>query len=93
MVRPKICRQLQAKVPCSCFKPNGIPSYQLAAIELLKDEFEALQLADVQKLHQQQAAEQMGISRQTFGNLIASARYKTALAITTGMRLNLPKDE
>ncbi|BDM65587.1 UPF0251 protein [Shewanella sp. NFH-SH190041] len=90
MARPKKCRHLSTHVPCRMFKPNGIPGCTLDKIQLLSDEFEALHLADVLQLHQQEAAQQMGVSRQTFGNLIASARQKTATAITQGRALALP---
>lgn len=93
MARPKKCRQLHAKVPCGLFKPNGIQSCQLTSIELLADEFEALNLADVMGLSHMDSAEKMAISRQTFGNLLASARKKTAEAITQGKALVLPVNE
>ncbi|MGL5360764.1 MAG: DUF134 domain-containing protein [Shewanella sp.] len=90
MPRPKKCRQLSSCVPCSLFKPNGIPGAQLTHIQLAADEFEALELGDVQRLSQLEAAAQMGISRQTFGYLLASARKKVATAITQGHALRLP---
>lgn len=91
MARPKKCRQLSAHVPCSLFKPNGIPGCKLEKLTLDADEFEALHLADVMKLQQSQAAQQMGISRQTFGNLIGNARHKVARAIIEGKALVLPQ--
>ncbi|MCL2913915.1 DUF134 domain-containing protein [Shewanella corallii] len=91
MARPKKCRHLSAHVPCSLFKPNGIPGCELEKLILDADEFEALHLADVMKLQQLQAAKRMGISRQTFGNLIASARHKVASAIIEGKALVLPQ--
>jgi predicted DNA-binding protein (UPF0251 family) len=65
----------------------------LNKIQLEADEFEALNLGDVQKLSQIEAAASMGISRQTFGNLLASARKKVATAITQGHALLLPQSE
>ena len=47
-------------------------------VELTLDEFEALRLADFDGLYQEQAAEQMNVSRQTFGNIINSAHKKIA---------------
>ncbi|GIU23332.1 DUF134 domain-containing protein [Shewanella schlegeliana] len=91
MVRPKKCRRLSSCVPCSLFKPNGIPSSELEKIQLEADEFEALNLGDVQKLSQLDAAASMGISRQTFGYLLASARKKVATAVTQGKALLLPQ--
>jgi len=74
------------------FKPNGIPSVELTKIQLEADEFEALNLGDVEKMSQVDAAARMGISRQTFGNLLASARKKVATAITCGHALLLPQN-
>lgn len=56
----------------------------LEAVELAVDELEAIRLADFEGLYQEQAAEQMGVSRQTFGLIIARARKKIAEALTHG---------
>ena len=45
------------------------------------DELEALRLADLEGLYHQEAARRMGISRATFGRILASARRKLALAL------------
>ncbi|QFU24560.1 DUF134 domain-containing protein [Shewanella eurypsychrophilus] len=91
MPRPKKSRRLSCCAPCSMFKPNGIPSAELQKIQLEADEFEALNLGDVIKMPQIDAAKAMGISRQTFGYLLASARKKVATAIVQGNALLLPK--
>jgi predicted DNA-binding protein (UPF0251 family) len=62
----------------SCFKPRGIPLDQLEEVILKLDEWEALRLADWEGLYQEEAARRMGISRQTFGNIIESAHKKIA---------------
>ncbi|MGS0674789.1 DUF134 domain-containing protein [Shewanella sp. 0m-4] len=92
MPRPKKCRHLSCCVPCSLFKPNGIASTELEKIQLEADEFEALNLGDVLKMSQLDAATSMGISRQTFGYLLASARKKVATAVTQGKALLLPQN-
>lgn len=56
----------------------------LEAVELAADELEAIRLADFEGLYQEQAAEQMGVSRQTFGLIIARAHKKVAEALTQG---------
>jgi len=50
----------------------------LDEISLTMDEFEALRLADLEGLYHESAAQEMKVSRQTFGNIIASARKKMA---------------
>jgi hypothetical protein len=62
----------------SCFKPRGIPLDRLEQVILKLDEWEALRLADWEGLYQEEAARRMGISRQTFGNIIESAHKKIA---------------
>jgi len=71
------------------FKPNGIPLQELEEIILSLDELEALRLADLEGLYQDAAARAMGISRQTFGRIIASARQKTANALLNGKALRI----
>jgi len=71
----------------SCFKPAGIPVSSLETVRLGLDEFEAVRLADFEGLYQEQAAERMGVSRQTFGNIIQSARKKIADALVNGKAL------
>ena len=59
---------------------------------LQADEFEALRLADLEGEYHAQAAEKMGISRQTFGRILSSARHKTALALVKGYALQLERE-
>ncbi|GAL08209.1 hypothetical protein JCM19237_4442 [Photobacterium aphoticum] len=40
-------------------------------------------------LNQQAAAQALGVSRQTLGNIVASARHKVASALVGGMALEL----
>lgn len=53
------------------------------------DELEAIRLADWEGLYQEQAAEQMKISRQTFGRIVSSARKKVAQALVEGMSIRI----
>jgi predicted DNA-binding protein (UPF0251 family) len=54
---------------------------------LTVDELEAVRLADLQGLYQEQAAEKMNVSRQTFGRIIESAHKKIADALVNGKAL------
>lgn len=71
------------------FKPRGIPMHRLEEVLLTLDEVEALRLADKEGLYQEDAARQMDVSRQTFGNIIASARHKVARALVDGQALKI----
>ena len=50
-------------------------------------EVEALRLADLEGLYQEQAAERMRISRSTFARIVSTARRKTAEALIHGKAL------
>ena len=73
MVRPLKCRRVACDVPARYFKPQGIPLCALEEIELALDEVEAMRLTDVDGLYQADAAERMGVSRQTLGAIVARA--------------------
>lgn len=63
--------------------------YELEEVDLELDEVEAMRLADIEGLYQADAALRMGVSRQTFGNIIARAHRKVALAILQGKALRI----
>ena len=50
---------------------------------------EAIRLADLEGMYQEHAAENMGISRQTFGRIIESAHKKVAEALIKGKALRI----
>jgi len=75
------------------FKPRGIPLSALEEVVLGLDEMEAVRLADGEGLYQEQAAEKMGISRQTFGRIIESAHKKIAEALVAGKALRIEGGE
>lgn len=89
MPRPCKNRMISANPSVIYFKPQGVPMSQLKEINLTCDELEAVRLADDQGLYQAQAAEVMGISRQTFGNIIAGAHQKIARALLQGKALRI----
>jgi len=89
MPRPKRCRRVCLMPGCTYFKPAGVPTSTLEEIVVAVDELEALRLADVAGLYHERAAEQMGVSRRTFGRIIDSARKKVAQALIQGMALRI----
>jgi predicted DNA-binding protein (UPF0251 family)/predicted Fe-Mo cluster-binding NifX family protein len=89
MPRPFKNRKINGFFDSDCFKPNGIPVSMLADIELSVDELEALRLADLEGMYQNDAAKKMGVSRQTFGNIVKRARQKTADAIINAKALKI----
>lgn len=87
--RPFCNRCIAGRPAASIFKPIGIPVTELEEIVMTLDEFEALRLADLEGLYQEQAAEKMKISRPTFSRIIDSARRKMADAIVHGKALRI----
>src|SRR4030043_903174 len=89
MARPRNCRRVGSMPESNYFKPRGIPLSLLEDVVLTVDEFEAIRLADLEGLYQEQAAEKMNISRQTFGRIIESAHKKVADALVNGKALKI----
>jgi predicted DNA-binding protein (UPF0251 family) len=89
MVRPRNCRRVEFLPGSQYFKPRGVPLSVLEEINLTIDEFEAIRLADLEGLYQDQAAEKMNVSRQTFGRIIESAHKKVAEALVHGKALKI----
>jgi predicted DNA-binding protein (UPF0251 family) len=75
------------------FKPRGVPLAALEEVALTVDEFEAIRLADLEKLYQEDAAGRMRISRQTFGRIIDSAHRKVAEALVECKALKIEGGE
>jgi predicted DNA-binding protein (UPF0251 family)/predicted Fe-Mo cluster-binding NifX family protein len=75
------------------FKPQGIPARQLEEIYLSFEGYEALRLSDLEGLRQDEAAERMKISRQTFGRILSEARKAVTEAIVKGLVLRIEGGE
>jgi predicted DNA-binding protein (UPF0251 family) len=91
MPRPFCCRRVGFNPRFNYFKPRGIPTDQLQEIVMTLDETEAIRLADLNGMYQEQAAECMNISRPTFGRIIESAHRKIAGALIEGKVLKIEK--
>ena len=70
------------------YKPSGIPLSQLEIVELGLDELEAMRLCDLEGKQQEEAAEQMGVSRGTIQRLLQAGRKKLLTSITEGQALS-----
>jgi predicted DNA-binding protein (UPF0251 family) len=93
MARPINCRRVGSIPRVDYFKPRGIPLSVLEEIILTVDELEAVRLADLEGLYQEQAAERMNVSRPTFGRIIESAHKKVAEALVKGKALKIEGGE
>ncbi|MDT8715647.1 DUF134 domain-containing protein [Clostridium sp. 19966] len=89
MPRPTKYRKVEC-FPCeACFGPYEKEKEGLEEIELKIEELEAMRLKDIAEFSQEQCAEKMDVSRQTFQNIIDSARKKVAIALTEGKIINI----
>ena len=89
MPRPRQCRRVSQLPQATYYKPRGVPMKMLECVELTVDELEAVRLADLEGLYQEQAAVKMNISRQTFGRIIEAAHKKIADALVHGKALSI----
>ena len=89
MARPQNKRIIAGRPRQLVFKPAGVPASALDETVLTLDELEALRLADLEGLYQDDAAAQMDVSRQTFGRIVAAARKKVAQALVQGKALRI----
>lgn len=89
MPRPTCCRRVSGEPVCAVFKPTGAVGRRLEQVAITLDEFEAVRLADLEGLYQEQGAERMGVSRPTFGRILTSAHRKIAEALVGGKVLRI----
>jgi predicted DNA-binding protein (UPF0251 family) len=89
MPRPFKEKTVQKLPPISDFKPAGVPLREMESIILTIEEMEAIRLADVEKLSQVSAAEQMGVSGSTFNRVLMRAHQKVGTALWQGKALRI----
>ncbi len=87
--RPQQSRSVRHEPDVTMFSPRGIPWKVLEKVNLTRDELEALRLADLRGLYQEDAARKMNISRQTFGRIITSAHKKVADVLINGKAIRI----
>ena len=89
MVRPQKDRIVSGKPDVSYFKPRGIPMVNIEEVQLTVDEREAIRLADLDGLSQEEAGQRMGVSRATFGRIVQRARKIIAEALVSGKAIRI----
>lgn len=89
MARPTKFRKVEFFPDDNFFVPWGKPKCEIEEIALKVEELEAMRLKDIQELNQEECAEKMQISRQTFQNIIDTARKKVAMALTEGKAIRI----
>lgn len=89
MPRPVRCRRVEYFPENTYFIPVGKHKCEVKETLLKIEELEAMRLKDIEELSQEECAERMQVSRQTFQNIIDSARKKVAIALTEGNAINI----
>ncbi len=89
MPRPFCPRRIAGQPAATLFEPADTPRLPLDEVVLTLDEFEALRLADLDKLYHARAARQMRVSRPTFSRILDAAHAKIADALVHGKALRI----
>jgi len=89
MARPQSIRQVPRRLKEGAFKPRGVPMKDLEQVTLTLDGLEALRLADLEGLYQEEAAQRMDVSRATFARVLTAARKVVAEALVHGKALEI----
>ena len=89
MPRPPCCKRVDELPGVVYFKPRGIPLAHLEEVVLGVEELEALRLAHLEGLYQQDAAQRMHVSRATFGRVLDAAHRKVTEALVKGAALRI----
>ncbi|WP_425446932.1 DUF134 domain-containing protein [Dethiothermospora halolimnae] len=87
MPRPRKCRKVAFIPEEKYFVPHGKSDNDEIIIKI--EEVEAMRLKDIEKLSQEECAARMEVSRQTFQNIINSAREKVAKALVEGKSIRI----
>lgn len=85
MPRPKKMRLVTEYPLMSGYLPENMPP--TGAVDLSVEGMEAIRLSDLEGLSHEAAAEQMNVSRQTYGRVLAEARQVVAEALITGKKI------
>ena len=85
----RVRRRIRGRFHHNCFKPCGIRKAEVDFEVLTPDEIEAIRLADFEGLYQEDAANEMQVSRPTFGRILNSARKKIAKALILGNAIEI----
>lgn len=85
MSRPIITRIVDIPLRTVYFKPCGKLPDDTECVKIKFEELEALRLADLEGINQSEACVNMGISRHTFGRILAAARKKVARSLVESL--------
>ena len=82
-------RKVDKFPPVACFVPISPESSRADPVVLKIEEWEAMRLKDMEDLNQEECAVRMEVSRQTFQNILDSARKKMVQALVEGLPIRI----
>ena len=85
MSRPVITRIVDIPMRTVYFKPCEKLPDDTECVTIKFEELEALRLSDLEGINQSEASKNMGISRHTFGRILAAARKKVARSLVESL--------
>ena len=89
MTRPVKIRKVEVFPVETYFKPLGKKKCECEEVTLKIEELEAVRLKDLEDLSQEEGAQRMGVSRQTYQNILDDARRKITLALVEGRAIHI----
>lgn len=91
-MRPRGRRRIKHNFNDNYFKPRGVPLNLLTNIDISYEELETIRLRYIEKLSQNDAAKEMGISQSQYQRDLYKTLEKITIALTNGYAINIEKD-
>lgn len=89
MPRPRKSRKICNPPIMKGFKPFGLPLCKIEAVKLTFEEYESIKLINYEMLSQDQASEQMNVSRPTFTRIYNKALKTITKAFVEGKAIEI----
>jgi predicted DNA-binding protein (UPF0251 family) len=89
MARPRKSRKIGNPPKMKGFQPFGMPSCEIEPVKLKFEEYESIRLINYELLDQDQAAEQMNVSRPTFTRIYNNALKQIARSFVEGNAIEI----
>lgn len=93
MPRPRKRRRIRKRPRRLWFKPRGVPLSSIGQRDLSVDELEAMRLKHIEKMSQEEAANQMEVSRSTYARILKKAHEKITKFLVRGEALQIKEPE
>lgn len=89
MPRPRKCRKVCFLPQSSLFGPLSADKPEVEMVFMTVDEYETIRLIDLEGMTQEECSEKMDVARTTVQRIYNDARYKLAMSLVEGKRLQI----